>query len=83
MPRAALSVHSNIAEGNGRGSVADYLRHLYMSRSSLNELESDLHYIHRSYRTRLDAREALDSAVGVRKPPFGLIKRLRGKKNEE
>jgi four helix bundle protein len=82
MRRAALSVHSNIAEGNGRGSVADYLRHLYVSRASLNELESDLHYVDRSYGSRLDARRALDSAVGVRKPLFGLIRSLRRKKEQ-
>jgi four helix bundle protein len=83
MRRAALSNHSNIAEGNGRGSVADYLRHLYMSRASLKELESDLHYVDRSYGSRLDAKSALDSAVGVRKPLFGLIKSLRRKNEEE
>ena len=74
-------MHSNIAEGNGRGSTADYLRHLYMSRASLNELESDLHYIGRNYGTRLDPREPMDFAVSVRKPLHGLIKSLQ-RKNE-
>ena len=83
MRRAAISVHSNIAEGNGRGTLADYLRHLYMSRASLNELESDLHYVDRSYGSRIDARNALESAVGVRKPLSGLIKRLREKNGEQ
>jgi four helix bundle protein len=47
MQAAANSVHSNIAEGNGRFSTADYLRHLGISNASLNELESDLHFVTR------------------------------------
>jgi four helix bundle protein len=83
MRRAAISVHSNIAEGNGRGSLADYLRHLYMSRASLNELESDLYYIDRSYGSRLDTQKVLDHAIGVRKPLYGLIKKLQDKNAEQ
>jgi four helix bundle protein len=83
MRRAANSVHSSIAEGNGRGSTTDYLRLLYVSRGSLNELESDLHYIDRNYSTRVDTRKALDLSVSVRKPLFGLIKSLQGKKRGE
>lgn len=49
MQSAANSVHSNIAEGNGRFSTPDYLRHLSMSNASLNELESDLHFLTRRY----------------------------------
>ena len=40
---AALSVSSNIAEGNGRAHRRDYAHHVSMSRGSLLELESILH----------------------------------------
>jgi four helix bundle protein len=42
MRRASRSVHANIAEGNGKSSRRDYVRLLYDSRGSLQELESDV-----------------------------------------
>ena len=39
---AALSVSSNIAEGNGRVHRAEYAHHVSMSRASLYEVESIL-----------------------------------------
>ena len=40
--RAALSVSSNVAEGNGRHHRAEYAHHVSMSRGSLYEVESIL-----------------------------------------
>ena len=42
MRRAALSIPSNIAEGNGRSTLGDYLRHLSVANGSLMELETHI-----------------------------------------
>ena len=44
MRRAAVSIHSNIAEGSGRNSNLDFSRFLHYSIGSINELESQLIY---------------------------------------
>ncbi|MEQ8847593.1 four helix bundle protein [Botrimarina sp.] len=40
--RAAVSIPSNVAEGNARESTKDYLRHLSIASGSLAEIETQL-----------------------------------------
>ena len=42
MRRAVISISSNIAEGQGRGTIRDYIHFLYNSRGSAYELETQI-----------------------------------------
>ncbi|MEX2154691.1 MAG: four helix bundle protein [Gemmatimonadaceae bacterium] len=81
--RAAVSIPANIAEGNGRFSRPDYLKHLSIANGSVRELESHLEFAKRAY-GRTEAIEAsLKLALEVCKLLAGLVRALRGKKKPQ
>lgn len=82
MRDAARSVHANIAEGNGRLTLPDYLRHLGISNASLSELESDLFFMSKRH-PHSDVTRSLELVIDTRKPLCGLITALRKKKKDE
>lgn len=75
---ATTETSSSIAEGNGRFSLRDYLRHLSIANASLRELQSDLHFL-----TRRGAGEptkrALSRSMTVGKLLMRLVSALRAK----
>lgn len=80
---AAESVHLNIAEGNGRPTLRDYLKSLGIADASLNEVQSNLHAISRRFPRVRDTPFALKLTVRVAKPLAGLTKSLRRKMDEQ
>ncbi|MFN0112198.1 MAG: four helix bundle protein [Blastocatellia bacterium] len=79
--RAAVSIPANIAEGQGRDHLGDYLRHLSIANGSLKELETHLLLVGRlGYRPEKDAEPLLGQCAEVGKMLTGLSKSLRGLK---
>lgn len=72
--RAAISIPSNIAEGNGRGTNRDSLRFLYIARGSLCELESQMDVCQRAGLIETtDSRNIADQIALVGRLIGGLI----------
>ena len=75
--RAAVSVPSNIAEGNGRWHRGDYIHHVSMAKGSVNEVESLLLAAERLRIADLDAISGpLEQAAGVSRGLFALLRAL-------
>jgi four helix bundle protein len=79
--RAAVSIPSNMAEGYGRKTTADYLRFLYIAYGSICELEtqlllsSDLNYVNKE-----NLKALRDDTEEVERMLKALIKSLENKR---
>lgn len=71
--RAAVSIPSNIAEGNTRESTREYLHHLSMAQASLAEVQTQIEISGRLRYASLEAiDELLDKCVSLSKQLFAL-----------
>jgi len=75
MRRGAVSIPSNIAEGQGRGSDAELVRFCRIAHGSLRELETQILIAEKlGYIAATKARELLDDAAEVGRLLNGLIR---------
>ena len=81
MRRAAVSVASNIAEGNARQSLRDYVHFLTMARGSLAELETQL-IIADELNMLAEPMPVMEILRETRRILQGLIDSLRRKQQE-
>ena len=79
MRRAAGSIPANIAEGNGRFSRPEYLRHLSIANGSVRELETHLELSARNYGRAANIETALGLTLDVSRLLGGLVRALKGK----
>lgn len=77
--RAAVSVPSNIAEGQARGSTnSEFSRFIRIALGSLAELDTQLELAVRlGYLPQDETEKAFASALEIRKMLFGLLRKLR------
>ena len=78
MRRAAVSIPSNIAEGQGRHSTAEFIRFLNIARGSCFELNTQLQIcIRLEYIIKSDIENALNLSDEVGKMLSALIAKLK------
>lgn len=76
--RASVSVPSNIAEGYGRGTRKDYVKHLFIAQGSLKEVETQAILANRlELVSQEPTSELLLHSETVGKMLGGLIRSLR------
>ena len=81
MRRAAVSIPSNIAEGQSRNSTGEFLQALGVAKGSLAELETQLLIAARlTYLTEVETSPMLTLCEEISKMLNGLIKSLRSKR---
>ncbi len=75
--RAAVSVPSNIAEGNGRSSKKDYMHFLNIARGSVYEIETQLLLgVELNFFTETQTENAMDLCEEITKMLNSLIRSL-------
>ena len=75
--RAAISVPSNIAEGQGRRTTSDFLRHLFIAYGSLREIETQILIAARlQYLTAAQVETVMNRAGEVGRLLNGLVNSL-------
>jgi len=75
--RAAVSVPSNIAEGQGRRTTGEFLQFLSIARGSLQEAETQILFAERlGYLPEVKRKELIDSSSEVGRLISGLINSL-------
>ena len=80
MRRAAVSIPSNIAEGNERDSSREYLHFLHISKGSCSELETQMEIcLRQKMLTKEDLTNASDACSQVGKMLNSLIDKIRTK----
>jgi four helix bundle protein len=76
--RAAVSIAANIAEGNGRLTIGEYLNQLSISRGSVREVDTHLEFALRlHYATHVEigsVREVLDHEAALLNRLIGSLK---------
>jgi len=77
MRRAAVSIPSNIAEGQGRSTTKDYIHFLHIARGSIQELETQIYLATRlTFMTQEGQNELLVKTNEVSRLISGLIRSL-------
>lgn len=82
--RAAVSIPSNIAEGQGRRSTKEFIRHLSISHGSLRETETqNLIAEMQGYISAEESTHVMDKCAEVGKLINGLANSLKEKENRD
>ncbi len=81
LQRAAVSVSSNLSEGDALKQTKSYLRHLALAGGSLAELERQLEISHRLNYLLPEARQAIAKAQEVGRMLMGLGCSLKDRPN--
>lgn len=73
--RAAVSIPSNIAEGQGRKNIKEFIQFLFVAKGSVAEIETQLIIIEELYKKDIDRAQNL--LQEIKKMLYALIQKLK------